>query len=168
MTSIPSPPPSRSPRVRAVMKGNRSRDTLPELRLRSLLHAEGLRFRVDYPIAVASRRVRVDIAFTRRRVVVFVDGCFWHGCYTHPKPSRTNLPYWDAKIAVNRARDTAQTEALRRAGWIVVRGWEHEPPIALAERIKTALSLAAATSVWGTGASYQAHSEARRLRRATA
>jgi DNA mismatch endonuclease (patch repair protein) len=129
------------------MKGNRSRDTLPEMRLRSLLHAAGLRYRVDYPIEVAGRRVRADIAFTRRRVAVFVDGCFWHGCEAHPKPSKTNVPYWDAKIALNRARDVAQTAALEDAGWVVVRGWEHEQPVVLGERVRTALSLAEVTSV---------------------
>ena len=147
MTAMASPPPSRTPRVRAVMKGNRSRDTLPELRLRSLLHGSGLRYRVDYPIVVSGQRVRPDMAFTRSRVAVFVDGCFWHGCDVHPKHSKTNVPYWEAKISLNRARDAAQTAALGDAGWVVIRGWEHEQPTVLAERVRTALSLAAAASV---------------------
>lgn len=129
------------------MKGNRCRDTLPELRLRSLLHAAGMRYRVHYPIDISGRRVRPDLAFTGRKVAVFVDGCFWHGCDLHPKASKTNVPYWNAKIALNRARDVAQTAALEDAGWVVVRGWEHEPPVVLGERIRTALSLAAVTSV---------------------
>jgi DNA mismatch endonuclease (patch repair protein) len=60
------------------MKGNRKADTRPELALRSALHARGLRFRRQFPIRPPGRRViRVDIAFTRARLAVFVDGCFW-------------------------------------------------------------------------------------------
>jgi DNA mismatch endonuclease (patch repair protein) len=124
-----------------VMIGNRRRDTRPELRLRSHLHALGLRFRADYRIKCGESGVRVDIAFTRRRVAVFMDGCFWHGCDEHTKSPKSNLAYWEPKIEGNRSRDIAQTAALERAGWVVVRGWEHEPPGQVADRVRRALAL---------------------------
>lgn len=133
-------PSTKDPRVRAVMKGNRRRDTSPELRLRSLLHARGLRFRVDYPIVVPGRAVRVDVVFPRPMLAVFMDGCYWHGCDRHPRPSKSNLDYWTAKIDGNRARDVAQTEALKGAGWRVLRAWEHDPPTDIADRIVAALA----------------------------
>lgn len=75
------------------MRGNRRRDTAPELRLRSALHARGWRFRVDLPIAVDGGRARPDLVFTRWRVAVFVDGCFWHSCPVHGRPPLSNSGY---------------------------------------------------------------------------
>jgi DNA mismatch endonuclease (patch repair protein) len=69
---------------------------------------------------------RPDFVFVSRRTAVFVDGCFWHGCPTCAKQPTRNADYWDAKIDRNRARDEAQTEALARAGWHVLRFWGHE------------------------------------------
>ena len=69
--------------------------------------------------------VRPDFVFRRERLVVFVDGCFWHGCsahYTRPKARRA---FWDAKIAANRARDRRVDRALRASGWRVLHVWEH-------------------------------------------
>lgn len=126
------------------MQGNRKRDTRPELLLRQELHARGLRFRIDLPVRVDGlRAVRVDIAFTRRRLLVFVDGCFWHGCPLHGTRPRTNAGYWSAKIATNRDRDARQTEALERAGWTVLRVWEHEPAREAAARVCAVLAQAA-------------------------
>src|SRR4051794_28603431 len=91
---------------RKAMRANRRRDTGPELELRSALHALGLRFRVDVPIRPSEGRpVRPDVVFPRRRVAVFVDGCFWHGCPAHWTRSRTNQGYWDEKVVANRERD---------------------------------------------------------------
>jgi DNA mismatch endonuclease (patch repair protein) len=116
------------------MRANRRRDTGPELRLRSALHALGLRFRVDRrpEIAIACR---ADVVFSRRRVAVFVDGCFWHGCPTHYVVPSTNRAYWTAKIEGNRRRDSAMAVALEAAGWRVVRVWEHEVPADAADAI---------------------------------
>src|SRR4051794_33648294 len=75
--------PPTSPHATATMRANRGKDTGPERALRSALHAAGLRFRKDYRLNVAGSRIRPDIAFTRLRVAVFVDGCFWHGCPLH-------------------------------------------------------------------------------------
>jgi DNA mismatch endonuclease (patch repair protein) len=109
------------------MKSNRRRDTSPEKKLRSALHAAGWRFRVDLAIAVAGGRVRPDLAFTRRRVAVFVDGCFWHCCPEHGKPPLSHTSYWGPKLARNVERDRADTQRLCAAGWRVVRLWEHVP-----------------------------------------
>ncbi|HEY8581984.1 MAG TPA: very short patch repair endonuclease [Capillimicrobium sp.] len=112
--------------VTASMKGNRRADTRPELALRSALHARGLRFRKDLMIRTADgTRTKADIVFTRARVAVFVDGCFWHGCPDHGTKPKANAHYWGPKLAKNRERDARVTAALAADGWTVVRLWEH-------------------------------------------
>lgn len=120
------------------MQGNRARDTSPELRLRSLLHSVGLRYRVGYAALPGSRR-SIDVAFTRSRVAVFIDGCFWHGCPRHFGQPATNSDYWKSKIARNRSRDADTDRRLAELGWTVVRVWEHESPSEAVARIRTAL-----------------------------
>ncbi len=121
---------------RNVMRANRRRDTGPERQLRSALHELGLRFRVDAPIRPSGERsVRPDVVFPRRRVAVYVDGCFWHGCPEHWTRSRTNQVYWDEKVIANRERDHRTTAALERDGWTVLRYWEHEDMRAAARRV---------------------------------
>lgn len=152
-----APGPS-SAAARQTMLGNRRRDSAPERRLRSALHARGLRFRVDLPIRVPGRRpVRPDVVFTRARVAVFVDGCFWHGCPEHGRPPRTNSGYWNAKLEINQRRDQEQTAALEDAGWVVVRVWEHDDPSTAATAIQDVLAAHAAS---GTGAAASAGSKA--------
>jgi DNA mismatch endonuclease (patch repair protein) len=111
------------------MRANRRRDTAPERRVRSALHALGLRFRVDYAIRVGTQRpIRPDIVFTRARVAVFIDGCFWHGCPEHgQRPSIKNGHYWTPKIGANVARDQQHVTTLESARWTVLRFWEHDP-----------------------------------------
>jgi DNA mismatch endonuclease (patch repair protein) len=121
------------------MQGNRKRDTRPELALRSELHRRGLRYRVDVRPA-AGLRCRADIVFGRKRVAVFVDGCFWHDCPEHGTSPRTNAPYWSAKIARNVERDRFNETELSAAGWTVIRVWEHESPVDAADRIVRALT----------------------------
>jgi DNA mismatch endonuclease (patch repair protein) len=112
---------------RSVMQANRRRDTGPELELRSALHRNGLRFRVDAPIRLpGARPLRPDVVFPRQRVAVYVDGCWWHGCPEHWTRSRTNAAYWAKKVAANRARDLRNTAALEQHDWQVLRFWEHE------------------------------------------
>lgn len=123
---LPYPTPS-SVAVSAVMRGNRRRDTRPELALRRAVHSRGFRFRVDYAIELPTMRVRPDIVFTRSRVAVFVDGCFFHCCPEHGNQPRKNVEYWAPKLSRNVARDRRVDAALQRAGWSVVRAWEHEP-----------------------------------------
>jgi DNA mismatch endonuclease, patch repair protein len=124
----------------AVMRGNRRRDTRPELELRRVLHAHGLRFRVDRRLDVAGARVRPDLVFPRQRVAVFVDGCFWHSCPCHGRKPQTNDAYWTRKLATNLVRDGQNTKALKAAGWQVIRVWEHQPAPSAAEAIIQALS----------------------------
>jgi DNA mismatch endonuclease (patch repair protein) len=109
------------------MQGNRRTDTKPELALRSALHALGYRYRKDFRIDLPQRRVRPDIAFTRRKVAVFVDGCFWHACPEHGSKPKNNEWYWSPKLLRNVERDRAADDALTQAGWTVVRLWEHVP-----------------------------------------
>jgi DNA mismatch endonuclease (patch repair protein) len=117
------------------MSRNRRRDTKPELLLRRLLHAQGLRYRVDYRICVGDISVRPDIIFTRDRLAVFVDGCFWHSCPEHANIPTRNQSYWLPKLERNRARDRAVTAALEFGGWTVLRAWEHEPAADVASRV---------------------------------
>lgn len=126
------------------MRGNRKRDTQPELRLRSELHRIGLRFRVH--LAPAGTKHRADIVFSRARIAVFVDGCFWHGCAEHGVSPRTNAQYWRAKIRRNKMRDDETTANLVNAGWRVVRVWEHESPGDAARRIKRLVERAQRTA----------------------
>ena len=122
--------------ARRAMQANRRVDTRPELRLRSALHRLGLRFRRDHRIEVGDVRVKGDVVFTAARVAVFVDGCFWHGCPEHGEQPRANAEYWRAKIERNRGRDRRADAALREAGWLSVRVWEHEDPAHAAVRIR--------------------------------
>ncbi|MFJ8857042.1 very short patch repair endonuclease [Streptomyces sp. NPDC102451] len=140
LTEEPLPPESKasSREVRAVMRANRSRDTKPELALRSLLHANGLRYRVDASPLPGVRR-RADVIFPKDRLAVFVDGCFWHGCPQHLRPAKTNAAAWAAKLEENQARDAHTNELLRAAGWTVIRVWEHEDPAVAAEMVVQAL-----------------------------
>lgn len=128
-----------SPTARKVMLGNKSRDTKPELAVRKLLHAAGMRYRVFYQPVKGLRRT-ADIAFTRQKVAVFIDGCFWHSCPVHGRStSKTNAEYWSAKLAANRLRDLDTNERLERDGWTVLRFWEHEVPTNVAAAIRDAV-----------------------------
>ena len=120
------------------MRGNRKRDTRPELALRSELHRRGLRYRVDAS-PLPGLRCRADVVFTRPKVVVFVDGCFWHGCAEHGTKPSTNAGYWQAKIGRNVERDRRNDARLSMEGWTVIRVWEHEDPTIAAQRIIGAL-----------------------------
>jgi DNA mismatch endonuclease (patch repair protein) len=124
-----------SPAVRAVMQGNRGRDTVPEKALRSAVHALGLRYRVNMRPLRELRR-SADLLFTRAKVAVFLDGCFWHGCADHHRPARTNQDFWAEKIAGNRQRDSDTDSRLAAEGWVVIRVWEHEDPATAARRIE--------------------------------
>lgn len=116
------------------MQGNRSKDTKPELALRSLLHARGLRYRVNHRIL--GTRHTADVVFTRGKVAVFVDGCWWLGCPEDYVRANSNTEYWHPKIERNVARDAKVDALLADAGWTVVRAWEHEDPGAVADRVE--------------------------------
>lgn len=138
-----------SPEVRSrVMSRIRGKDTGPERRLRSLLHARGLRFRKH----VRELPGRPDIVFVRACVAVFVDGDFWHG-WRFPAWEHKLTPFWARKIRENRVRDRRNFARLRRMGWKVVRIWEHQverDASAAADRIEVfvrALSRASTTEI---------------------
>jgi DNA mismatch endonuclease (patch repair protein) len=97
-----------------------------------------LRFRVDHP-PVAGLRCRADIVFTRARVAVFIDGCFWHACPEHGNLPSANRDWWRAKLQENTQRDVRNKLALEEAGWRVIRVWEHESLLAAADRVSAAL-----------------------------
>lgn len=121
------------------MRANRGRDTRPELEVRRLVHARGMRYRVDVAPVPGLRR-RADLVFTRVKLAVFIDGCFWHGCPEHWKGPKTNSEYWSTKIETNRSRDADTGRRLKAHGWEVLRFWEHEDPVAAADRIERAVS----------------------------
>jgi DNA mismatch endonuclease (patch repair protein) len=115
-----------SPGRSRTMAAIRRRDTKPEVALRSAIHRLGYRFRKDYPLRVDGKLIRPDIAFTKRRVAVFIDGCFWHCCPEHGRRPSVNERYWTPKLEANVTRDQEQTAALEAAGWQVLRFWEHQ------------------------------------------
>jgi DNA mismatch endonuclease (patch repair protein) len=116
------------------MQAIRSRDTAPELAIRRVLHAAGLRYRVHYAPLQGLRRT-ADIVFTKKRIAVMIDGCFWHGCLEHHHPVRSNEVYWNQKMASNVARDLDTNTRLVKAGWTVLRFWEHEDPNEVSAKI---------------------------------
>lgn len=130
----PPSPPASSEAARKRMKSVRQRDTTPEIALRSEIHRKGLRFRVDVSLIEGLRR-RADVVFHSARVAVFVDGCFWHGCPIHGTWPKSNAEFWREKIERNRQRDADTDLRLERAGWLVIRVWEHEDPSKAAENI---------------------------------
>jgi len=121
------------------------RDTTPELAIRSELHRRGLRFRVDRA-PVPGLRSRADIVFGPARVAVYVDGCFWHSCPQHATRPKANAEWWERKLTRNQERDRATDRALAESGWQVIRIWEHENPIAAADRVESVLRRQLGTS----------------------
>ena len=139
MAPLPYPHPTDA-HVSARMRRNPRRDTKPEVALRSALHRMGLRFRKDLPIRTPERLVRPDVVFTRARVAVFVDGCFWHCCSIHGNVPRANTAYWEPKLQRNVIRDRAVNAALEASGWTVLRAWEHEDPADVARLVAAAVA----------------------------
>ena len=102
------------------MRAIRSKNTGPEIRLRKALWSKGLRFRIHYGPE------RVDIAFPSKKIAVFVDGCFWHGCPIHSHLPKSHQDYWNPKLKKNIERDKEKNKRLQTEGWKVLRFWEHE------------------------------------------
>lgn len=131
--------PQTDARTSARMSRQRRRDTAPEVALRRELHRRGLRFYVDRAPLPGVRR-RADLVFPRRRVAVYVDGCFWHRCPIHATDPKNNAQWWADKLAGNVERDRDTDARLAATGWTVIRVWEHEDPIAAATRVADALA----------------------------
>lgn len=106
----------------ANMSRIRGTNTHPELLLRKALWKKGLRYRLHSRI----EGIRPDIVFKTRRLAVFVDGCFWHGCPLHYVRPRSKPEFWADKLRANTVRDQVQTLRLIEDGWMVLRFWEHE------------------------------------------
>ena len=134
MTRTGRPRPS-SEDVARRMRVTGRRDTSAELALRRELYRRGLRYRVDVRPS-PKLRTRADVVFSRERVAVFVDGCFWHGCPRHATWPKANAEWWRDKIEANRARDHRVVEGLEALDWIALRIWEHEDPVLAAEKIE--------------------------------
>jgi len=120
------------------MVATRGRDNPRELVIRSALHRLGLRFRIHRRLIDGSTRT-ADIAFARAKVVVFLDGCFWHGCPKHGTFPKTNSEWWRQKILANLARDRDTDATLEMQGWKVIRIWEHVPVDAAVKAISSAV-----------------------------
>jgi DNA mismatch endonuclease (patch repair protein) len=132
--SVERPVKASSAGVRKSMQSNKGRDTKPELALRRAAHALGLRYRVSLRPLPAVRRT-ADLVFTRAKVAVFMDGCFWHGCPEHHTKAATNTEYWAEKVRRNRERDADTDRLLAKAGWLAIRFWEHDDPAESAMQI---------------------------------
>jgi DNA mismatch endonuclease (patch repair protein) len=103
-----------------IMAAIRSKNTKPELALRKALWSKGLRYRVHYG------KEKIDIAFPSKKLAIFVDGCFWHGCPIHSHVPKSNKSYWLPKLKKNIERDSAKNKRLIENGWKVLHFWEHE------------------------------------------
>jgi DNA mismatch endonuclease (patch repair protein) len=107
--------------------------------MRSALQRSGLRFRKHYR-PLPGVRCEVDVAFTRWKVAVLLDGCFWHGCPTHATRPAAHGAWWAAKLDANVARDRRNDQLLTDAGWLVLRFWEHESPDEIVCAVTAALA----------------------------
>ncbi|MFC0454461.1 very short patch repair endonuclease [Rhodococcus jostii] len=130
--------PATDPATSARMRAQRRRDTAPEFALRRELHRRGVRYFVDRAPMKGVRR-RADLVFPRRKVAVYVDGCFWHSCPQHATFPKNNAQWWADKLAGNVTRDRDTDTRLTDAGWTVVRIWEHENPVVAADKVQHAL-----------------------------
>lgn len=128
-------PEASSSTARRRMSNQRSQDTSAEVRLRSILHGRGLRFRKHVRVLPEVRREH-DIVFPASKVVVEVHGCWWHGCHAHYRPPKSNASWWDAKVRRNRERDADTRARLEATGWTVVTVWEHEDLDQAADRVE--------------------------------
>jgi DNA mismatch endonuclease (patch repair protein) len=117
--------------VAAQMSRMPIHSTKPEMALRRLLHDAGMRYRVN------SKELpgRPDIALTRARIAIFVDGCFWHRCPQHGVLPKNNREWWEQKLARNRTRDEEKDQQLLELGWLSIHVWEHEDPAEAAGQI---------------------------------
>lgn len=125
-------PVPKSAMVTAQMSRMPRRDTGPEMLIRRELHARGMRFRLHMNLPG-----RPDIALTRARLAVFVDGCFWHRCFEHGTLPKNNREWWSKKLDATVARDRRKDNALSALGWNVLHVWEHEPVTDACDRIET-------------------------------
>jgi DNA mismatch endonuclease, patch repair protein len=132
--SLGSRPTASSALVRSRMSKQRRRDTQPELLVRQILHSRGIRYRVDTR-PEPDLRCKADIVWKGMHLIVFIDGCFWHGCPEHATRPKANEKWWARKLDGNIWRDRRTDAELAARGWKVLRFWEHEEPVAVADAI---------------------------------
>ena len=130
-SSAGSRPPPLNRAVSSQMKRMPRASTKPEVAVRRELHRRGLRYRTNHPGLPG----RPDIAFTKVRLAVFVDGCFWHRCPEHGVLPKNNREWWQAKLQRNVERDREKDAALVALNWHVCHFWEHENPERVADEI---------------------------------
>ncbi len=106
---------------RRCMSSVRNKNTGLEIKLRRALWKAGLRYRVNFKLPG-----KPDIVFPKRKLAIFIDGCFWHGCPIHGTSPETHAEFWKTKIKVNIERDLQVTSQLKNMGWLVIRVWGHE------------------------------------------
>ena len=111
------------------------KNTSPETSLRKALWATGLRYRIH-----AKLPGKPDIVFTKLKVVIFIDGCFWHRCPIHGVMPKSNADFWKAKLKGNVKRDRKTDKTLRKLGWEVMRFWEHQVENELEKVVKEVIS----------------------------
>lgn len=129
--------------VRDEMRRMPRKNTKPEVQLRRELHRRGLRYRIDYKDLPG----RPDIALTRAKIAVFVDGCFWHACPVHGTLPKNNREWWRAKLERNTVRDLEKDDALRALGWLPLHYWEHDEVDEVADEIEEVWRDLTATTV---------------------
>lgn len=116
-----------------LMARVRQRDTAPEAALGKAMWAKGLRYRKSAKVL----GTRPDFSFAAKRIAVFVDGCFWHGCPNHYGAPVGNADFWAKKLTQNRERDERDNQILRSEGWTVFRFWECEINATLQDVVDT-------------------------------
>lgn len=116
------------------MKSVRRTGTKAELLLQQALDSMGFKYKVNASVIPNSTR-KADIIFLKEKIVVFVDGCFWHGCPLHGTKAKANAEFWYLKIKANKRRDKDTNRKLEKEGWLVIRVWEHEDPKEAAAKI---------------------------------
>lgn len=128
---------SQEARTRA-MRAVKSQDSKMEVAFRSALWRVGLRFYKN----VKTLPGKPDIVFPKKKLVVFLDSCFWHGCPQHLRKPVSNTDYWQAKFERNRRRDAQVNAYYRENNWRIVRIWEHELKTDFAGKVAQVAQLA--------------------------
>jgi len=134
--------PQRTRSARSPGSGSRTSSSVPSVH--SVVLSRRPSSAVGHPPSSIRHRpllLRPDFVFRRERLVVFVDGCFWHGCPEHGTWPKQNADFWRNKIETNMRRDRDTNERLVSQGWEVIRVWEHEEPDHAARRIYQVLAL---------------------------
>ena len=121
------------------MQANQPGVTSTEVAVLRAIRAQGLRPTRPHRVRLGASEVKPDLVFTRAKVAVFVNGCFWHACRLHASWPRRNRLWWRSKLAATASRDARSARALRRAGWSVITVWEHEHPQRGARRVRLKL-----------------------------